>query len=152
MPSLPRLLRYILLAASLAVGPQGPALAVEGGGLPTGQWLTEDGSGVIEIRPCGPSLCGRIIGMALDGPEEPVPRDVHGRSQCGLQILEMRADEGKWRGRITNPRDGAAWRAEMWLGEDGSLRLRGYLGIPLFGQTQVWTPFRGRILAECRMA
>jgi len=89
--------------------------------------------------------------MALDSPDEPIPRDVYGRSQCGLQILTMRPDGEVWRGTIMDPRDGAVWRAEMWLGQDGNLRLRGYLGIPLLGRTQTWTPFTGRILADCRM-
>ncbi|MDJ0387630.1 DUF2147 domain-containing protein [Roseomonas sp. E05] len=134
----------------LAAGFVGPLAAQESSSL-AGQWLVPDGDGVIEIGPCGPSLCGWIVGMSLDSPDEPIPRDVYGRSQCGLQILTMRPEDGAWRGTIMDPRDGAVWRAEMWLGEDGNLRLRGYLGIPLFGRTQTWTPFRGRILAECRM-
>ena len=32
------------------------------------------------------------------------------------------------------------------------LVLQGYIGLPTFGQTQIWTPFMGETLAGCRGA
>ncbi|MXP64840.1 DUF2147 domain-containing protein [Roseomonas sp. M0104] len=136
-----------MLIVLAAAGP----VAAQDAASPIGQWLIPDGEGVIEIGSCGRSLCGWITGMALGSPGEPVPRDAYGRPQCGLQILTMQPDGEVWRGTIMDPRDGAVWRAEMWLGTDGNLRLRGYLGIPLLGRTQTWTPFAGRILPGCRL-
>jgi hypothetical protein len=29
--------------------------------------------------------------------------------------------------------------------------LRGYVGLPIFGQTQTWTPYNGTLAENCRL-
>ncbi len=138
-----------MLALAL-IGSEAPAVA---GGSPVGTWSTANGHGVIAIAECGDALCGRIVGIDRD-PLAPIPTDVHGRSQCGLTIItnERAAADGTWLGEVTDPRDGETYHAKLWLDADGNLHLRGFIGIPLLGSTQVWHPFTGHLTAECGLA
>jgi uncharacterized protein (DUF2147 family) len=117
---------------------------------PIGAWSTANGHGVIAIAPCGDALCGRIVGIDR-APREPMPTDVHGRSQCGLTIIKDEKPEadGTWLGEVTDPRDGTTYHAKLWLDADGNLNLRGFIGIPLLGSTETWRPFTGHLTAEC---
>ena len=121
--------------------------------LPLGNWSTVNGCGVVAIAQCGDALCGRIVGIDRK-PTEPMPTDVHGRSQCGLTIIanERPKADGTWLGEITDSRDGGVYQAKLWLDETGNLRLRGFIGIPQLGATQIWHPFTGHLTAECGLA
>jgi uncharacterized protein (DUF2147 family) len=120
---------------------------------PLGDWSTENGHGVIEIARCGEALCGRIVGIDRK-PTEPMPTDLHGHSQCGLTIITNARPEtdGTWLGQVADPRGGGRYHAKLWLGEDGKLRLRGYIGIPVLGATRTWHRFTGRVTAGCGLA
>ena len=119
---------------------------------PLGLWTTASGHGVIAIDACGDALCGRIVGIDR-ARAEPMPTDVHGQSQCGLTIITNERPDGSgiWLGHVTDPRDGSTYDAKIWL-ESGDLHLRGYIGIPLLGATQVWHPFTGHLTEDCGIA
>jgi uncharacterized protein (DUF2147 family) len=120
---------------------------------PAGTWLTASGHGVVAIAQCGDALCGRIVGIDRE-PTEPMPTDVDGRSQCGLTIItnQRPAEDGTWLGKITDPRNGSTYQAKLWVDEDGNLHLRGFIGVPLLGSTQIWRKYTGRLTAECGLA
>jgi uncharacterized protein (DUF2147 family) len=155
MTVLRRLRSLAILAAAFApvVGLQ-HALATEAGtaGSPIGYWLTEDGDAVIEVAQCGNALCGRIVGIGR-APDAPIPKDVHGRSQCGLTIIEneVPTSSGIWDGSVTDPRDGSTYGAQLWVDHNDRLHVRGYLGIPLLGHTQTWTRYAGHLSEGCRL-
>ena len=139
--------------AALAFGLMVSAASATPVNSPVGSWLTANGHGVVAIAQCGDALCGRIVGIDRE-PTEPMPTDVHGRSQCGLTIItnERPTGDGTWLGEITDPRDGSTYQAKLWLDEDGNLRLRGFIGIPMLGSTQIWRKFTGHLTAECALA
>jgi uncharacterized protein (DUF2147 family) len=120
---------------------------------PSGTWATANGHGVVEIAQCGEALCGRIVGIDRQ-PTQPMPTDVNGRPQCGLTIItnEKPEADGTWLGQVTDPRDGSTYQAKLWLDQDGNLRLRGFIGIPLLGATQTWHRFTGHLTTECGLA
>jgi uncharacterized protein (DUF2147 family) len=134
------------LTASVAAGAAPP-------GDPVGTWSTANGQGVIAIEQCAEALCGRIVGIGRE-PSAPMPTDVHGRSQCGLTIItnERREADGTWLGEVTDPRDGETYHAKIWLDAGDNLHLRGFIGIPLLGATQIWHKFAGHLTAECGLA
>lgn len=145
-------MRLACLVALVLLLPALPGRAAEQDTL-VGRWLTQDKTAVIAVEPCGSMLCGRIVGISFDHPDDPVPTDNEGHSQCGLIIIRGGVPDGEqgWNIRITDPRNGKVYRASMRLDEQRRLRVRGYVGVPLLGHTEVWTPFRAAIGENCRM-
>ncbi len=134
----------LLLAGTVAqASAQAPA--------PMGRWRTEDGGGIIEVRACGPVLCGVIVGLSDWPANGDVKRDWLGRPQCHSVLLAdlKPQDDGRWHGTVTNPENGRIYSAEVWVPADGRLRLRGYIGLPLLGSTQIWPPYRAAVQADC---
>jgi uncharacterized protein (DUF2147 family) len=122
---------------------------------PTGRWVTPKHDAVIQIVKCGGDLCGQIIAMSLP-PGSPVPNDWRGQSQCNLTILRVTPDSGPgqpatWRGFIMDPRDGEAYHATITLDAMHHLMLHAFIGLPIFGETQNWSPYCGASLHRCRM-
>ena len=117
---------------------------------PTGQWLTEDRGGVIQLQSCGALLCGIIVGLTDWPANGDVKRDWRGRPQCHSTLLAGLAlqTDGRWHGTVTNPENGRVYSAEVWV-PDGTLRLRGYVGLPMFGSTQLWPRFHGHVQDDC---
>jgi uncharacterized protein (DUF2147 family) len=118
---------------------------------PTGDWFTEGRKGVIHVGPCGPVYCGSIVGISDWAKDGSTPKDNEGHSQCQLVIIrDMKpGDDGRRHGTVTDPRDGKIYTAQLWVGDDGDLRLRGYIGLPILGSTQHWTKFTGTRRSDC---
>lgn len=136
------------LAALLVVLFAAPAAASSDG--LTGVWLTGKKKAAIRIYDCGEGLCGRIVWLKkpLDKTGR-LKRDknnpnVASRNQplCGVVILrglELRKP-GDWGGgTIYNPQDGQTYGGSIKVESKDTLMVRGYLGIPLLGKTEVWT-------------
>jgi uncharacterized protein (DUF2147 family) len=116
---------------------------------PEGRWLSANGNVEVDVSHCGPAWCGTITRVlsqhSMSRPGE-VMTPVDTRPALGMTILKDfvpdDADEGSapnaWRGHIYNRENGKTYRCLMSMDASGSLVLRPYVGLPLFGQTQVW--------------
>ena len=115
-----------------------------------GKWLTANGEGWIriELTETGPE--GIIAGSPGDPYSNNSPRKddknpdpaLRDRPLHGLRI--MRGFEvdgpGKWKnGRIYDPNSGKTYRCKLTLVDANTVKLRGYLGVSLFGRNEVWT-------------
>ena len=116
----------------------------------TGWWIDQTGKAGILISPCGNELCGKIewLRQPLDSAGKP-KADIHNpdaadrsRLICGLTMLGgfTEAQNGSWKGGwIYDPDSGNTYKSKMHVGADGKLHIRGYIGIPLIGRTEVMT-------------
>ncbi|MDB5396100.1 MAG: hypothetical protein JWM91_3606 [Rhodospirillales bacterium] len=148
-----------LLSASAISLLAGAAYADESSA--TGFWVTPNHGAVVNIAPCDGGLCGHLVGLRTDRNPGDVPRDVHNSdtakrntSICGLGIMgDLKPVKGspiKWQGGwVYDPESGSTYQAEMRLDGSDRLKLRGYLGISLFGQTQEWTRETAEIKNRC---
>jgi len=115
-----------------------------------GVWLHANQRIELEMAPCGDRLCGKLVwfknptdadGRPLVDRHNPDPA-LRTRPLMGLTVLEglRRADERTWEdGKIYNPTDGQSYDVTISIEDDRTARVRAYLGVPLFGQTQIWT-------------
>jgi uncharacterized protein (DUF2147 family) len=127
-------IRNLGLAAILTLGFAGSALA-DGGA--NGVWIMENGKVTVRIAPCGPNLCGSIVGLAkpLDKQGKPkVDKEnpnaaLRSRPIIGLTILSNMEpkSETKWAGTIYNADDGRTYSSYMKLIGD-TMKVKGCVG------------------------
>jgi uncharacterized protein (DUF2147 family) len=125
-----------------------------------GTWLTASGKAQVRIAPCADAKSGPICGtiVALVEPRGPdgtvVAPDaatdwrntdpaLRGRKVLGMPLIwgfKKTSDPNTFEeGQIYNGENGKIYNANISLQPDGKLRLRGYVGAPMFGETQLWT-------------
>jgi uncharacterized protein (DUF2147 family) len=113
--------------------------------IPNGAWLTQDGSALVRVEPCGSSICGTVAGVLAKGPG--IPRtDVHNpdpalrsRPLVGLAVLGGFTWSGReWtNGHIYDPKTGKTYRSRLSVSPDGSLKVSGC--VLFICQNQRWT-------------
>jgi uncharacterized protein (DUF2147 family) len=140
----------LLLAAPLPAAADPDAIV--------GQWRTEPtdkGYAHVEVTRHHDLYEGRVVW--LSEPDFPLGDVEAGRPKAdrlnpdprlrGQPILGMslmtgfRYSKGTWKGgRIYDPETGKTYKCIIKLDDDGTLKLRGYIGISLIGRTAVWVP------------
>lgn len=125
-----------------------------------GTWLTASGKAQVRIEACATpaagALCGFIAGLIEPrGPDGVVVAPeaatdfrnenpaLRSRKILGMPLIwgfKKTSDPNVFEGgQIYNAENGKIYSANISLQPDGTLRLRGYVGSPMFGETQIWT-------------
>jgi uncharacterized protein (DUF2147 family) len=113
-----------------------------------GTWLTGDGDGWVDVVHSGNGISGFVAGSPNDRPDrskvddknpDPALRD---RELLGLELFAGFHFDGDDRwigGTIYDPNSGKTYRCIITILDENKLKVRGYIGIPMLGRTEIWT-------------
>jgi uncharacterized protein (DUF2147 family) len=139
-----RMIPIVLFIAALP-------LASSWAGRAVGTWATEEGKSHVEITACGKKLCGNIIWLKEPLDDQGAPKSDANNPEAALQkrpiiglplLVNFSAgtQADVWNdGTIYNPEDGEIYSCTLTLLDGNTLEVHGYVGLPLFGRTQIWT-------------
>jgi uncharacterized protein (DUF2147 family) len=116
---------------------------------PVGLWRTIDDAtqqpkALVRIVEQGGVLAGRIEKLLAYKPDvlcEQCTDERRGKPVQGMTILSgLKPEGGEWTGgEVLDPVTGKVYRARIKLADAGrKLEMRGYVGVPTLGRTQVW--------------
>jgi len=113
-----------------------------------GIWLSGDDDGWVDITRHADGISGIIAGSPNNDPErskiddknpDPALRD---RELLGLELFAGFHFDGddRWiEGTIYDPNSGKTYRCIITIVDDDTLKVRGYIGVPILGRTEIWT-------------
>ncbi len=145
-------MKLLLRASVLALSCTLPLLALAQEASPVGLWKNiDDATGkpkaMIRISDNKGELRGQIEKLFLAPGDDPNPRCTacSGTNKdvpvIGMVIMSglRKAGNEYTGGEIIDPDNGKIYRSKMTLADGGKkLTVRGYVGMPLFGRSQVW--------------
>ena len=114
-----------------------------------GRWLTQEGDGWITIQIVDDSLEGSIAGSP--DPKQREEREFDDRNPDpnlrtrrldGLTIMTgfQYAGDGRWTGgRVYDPNSGKTYKCTVKQLDANTLKIRGFIGISLFGRSETWS-------------
>ncbi len=114
-----------------------------------GVWKNGEGTGMVQIYKKGDKYFGKLVWLKVPNDPDGKPRTdinnpeakLHSRPLKGLENLRdfVYKGENKWEdGNIYDPKTGNDYSCEMKLVDENTLEVRGYIGVSLFGRTDVW--------------
>jgi uncharacterized protein (DUF2147 family) len=112
-----------------------------------GEWLTQAKDGKILIYKQGNQYFGKIIGgnSTSTNDEKNPDEKQRGLPLMGKVILTKFVFNGKskWEdGEIYDPNNGKTYSCIIKLKNVNEMEVRGYVGISMFGRTELWTRIR----------
>lgn len=114
-----------------------------------GKWKTIDDEtgkekGIVEIYESKDKVYGKIIEIFEQDKKhfkcEKCEGDYHNKPILGLNIIKgLKKNEDVYEGgKIVDPKNGKSYHCKITLDGKDKLIVRGYIGIPLFGRSQIW--------------
>lgn len=145
-----RALVLALAGAVIALSQPAAAMSVQSDDPAMGLWLTENKRAIVEIAPCPEGVCGRTVWIAEPNDADGHPKlDVNNpdaglrnKALCGVALIGGFGQKGRgdWDGGwIYNPKDGERYSAQLTAVSVDELKVRGFVGLPLFGKSQIWS-------------
>lgn len=143
----------VTLAQDKPVSGEGSAKRIAGDEL-LGEWWTEGNEGRVSFaRYRDGTYRGTTSCCAHEDDTERRPKfdhknpkpELRSRSTLGIVIIWnlKYGGEGEYSdGFVYNPRDGKTYRMKVEVLDADTIKIRGYLGISLLGQSQVWKRYR----------
>ena len=120
---------------------------------PIGLWQTIDDhtkqpASVVKLWSHQHKLYGKVVKIYAVNGNKPTdlcwhcPGNLHNKPVQGLTFLwnmQQKSAESWSDGKIMDPKTGSIYRCKMTMDDGGKfLRVRGYIGMPLLGRTQIW--------------
>lgn len=136
----PRRLAPAVLA--LAIAAAGPGLATAQAPATDGiygVWRNPKDSVHVEIKPCGPEVCGYVVWANDEARTD--ARKGSGGELLGRQLLRdfTPGDKGEWRGKVFAPDVNMTFSGRVLVLDAGKLRAKGCVLGNFLCKTQVWT-------------
>lgn len=114
-----------------------------------GLWKNGEGTGIVQIYKKGDKYYGKIVWLKVVNDPDGTPRKDINNPEASLRTRPLKGLEnlrsfqytgdGKWEnGNVYDPKTGNDYSCEMTLVNPNTLEVRGFIGISLFGRTDVW--------------
>ncbi|OWP63711.1 SIGNAL peptide protein [Hymenobacter amundsenii] len=143
-----KLLKQSLLALLLVFLTSVAALADNSDAV-VGVWKNGEGTGMIQIYKSGDKYFGRLVWLKVANNPDGTPRtDINNPNESARKkplrgLVNMRdfkyVGDNKWEdGQIYDPKNGSDYSCEITLTDPNTLEVRGFIGVSLFGRTDVW--------------
>lgn len=125
-----------------------------------GVWYTKNEDAKVKIYKCdGDKYCGKIIWTQNVENDKPLKKDKNNpdpdkrdRTIKGIDIikgLEYKKSEEAWEeGTIYDPNKGKDYNCYAELVNHNKLKLRGYIGVSMFGRSQHWKRIKNHPKAD----
>ncbi len=104
-----------------------------------GVWRNPKDSVHVEIKPCGPEVCGYVVWANDEARTD--ARKGSGGELLGRQLLRdfTPSDKGEWRGKVFAPDINMTFSGRVLVLDAGKLRAKGCVLGNFLCKTQVWT-------------